>query len=146
MVEARFFYPARAPDVPVHSIDMAPQDDERLKRYFAEHKVGENVNLIVGDSQHTKYDAIGPLDLLFIDGQHTYDGCMSDIRNWYDNVVPNGTIVFHDSYINPAYGVQEAILDFLDERRDELDVVVSPLIGPAPWRYPHGSMACLRKR
>ena len=140
-----FLLACAAPNVSIHSIDITPQDDELLRRQFEAHQVGSNVSLITGDSQHARYDTVGPVDLLFIDGDHSYDGCMADIRNWYGNVVPNGLLVFHDSYLHPEYGVQDAILDFLAERGEELEVVVSPLIGTAPWRFPHGSMACLRK-
>ena len=142
-----FLLACAAPGVPIHSIDIAPQNDDLLKELFATHEVGRNVTLIVGDSQHTHYDSVGPIDVLFIDGDHSYDGCMADIRNWYDTVIPGGMIVFHDSYIaSPAYGVQDAILDLLAEKQEELQVIVSPLIGTAHWRYPHGSMACLQKK
>ena len=134
------------PAVPIHSIDRAPQNDELLKELFHKHDVGRNVSLIVGDSQKTKYDSIRRIDLLFVDGDHSYEGCSADIRNWYDTLVPGGMMVFHDSYTAPLYGVQDAVLDFLHERNGEVQVVVSPLIGASHWRYPHGSMACLQRR
>ena len=133
------------PDVPIHSIDIAPQNDELLRQLFREHAVGANVSLIVGNSAE-RHASVGPLDLLFIDGDHSYDACMADIRTWYDAVAPGGMLAFHDSYDTPEYGVQSAILDLLAEKGNDLTVIVSPLIGPAHWRHPHGSMACLQKK
>lgn len=141
-----FVLACAAPHVPIHSIDISPQNDDILRKLFSSHGIGMNVNLIVGDSQNENHESVGAIDLLFIDGDHSYAGCMADIRNWYDRVTPLGKIVFHDSYIGrPFYGVQDAALDLLEEKRDELEVIVSPLIGAAHWRHPFGSIACLQK-
>lgn len=132
--------------VPIWSIDIAPQNDQLFLELCRQHKVGGNVHLIVGDSQKTKYPQVGTFDLLYIDGDHTYEGCLADIKNWFPDLSPGGYAVFHDSYISTAdNGVQDAILDFI-EARDDVEVVVSPLIGAAYWRYPQGSMACIRKK
>ena len=139
-----FLMACAAPDVPIHSIDIAPQNDDLLRQLFQQHDVGKNVNLIVGDSQKTKYPQIGQVDLLFVDGDHSYDGCMNDMVNWYDNLVPNGHLLVHDSYLG-QWGVQDAIADFMD-RHPELQVVQSPFIGAFYWHYPAGSIAHLIKR
>ncbi len=47
-----------------------------------------------------------PIDLLFIDGDHSYEGCSSDLRAWADFVRPGGWIAFHDS---SEAGVAQAI-------------------------------------
>ena len=98
-------------DVPITSVDIAPRDDDKLRDLFARNDVGKNVNLIVGDSQHTKYPDIRDYDVLFIDGDHTYEGCRADILNWYPKLLKNGHVVFHDSYLG-KHGVQDAIIDF----------------------------------
>jgi predicted O-methyltransferase YrrM len=132
--------------VPIWSIDIDPQNDALFKELSRSHGVGQNVHLIIGDSQRTQYPEIGRYDLLFIDGDHSYDGCSADIRSWFGALHPGGYIVFHDSYTARGNdGVQDAILDFI-EARDDVEVVISPLIGVSYWRYPAGSMACLRKR
>lgn len=38
-----------------------------------------------------------PLDLLFIDGDHSYNGCKSDLLAWLRFVKPGGWVAFHDS-------------------------------------------------
>jgi len=43
-----------------------------------------------------------PLDLLFIDGDHSYDGVKADFANYSPLVRPGGLIVFHD--IVPDFG------------------------------------------
>ena len=139
-----FLLACAAPDVPIYSIDLAPKNDALLRQKFAEHGVGAKVELIVGDSQKQKYPQIGTVDVLFVDGDHTYDGCMNDMVNWYGNLAVNGHLILHDSYLG-HWGVQDAIADFMD-LHPELQVVQSPFIGPHYWHYPAGSMAHLIKR
>jgi hypothetical protein len=138
-----FLLTCAAPDVPVYSIDTAPQNDELLLELFRQHGVGRNVRLIVGDS-HDEFPQIGAVDLVFIDGDHSYEGCMRDLVNWYDHLAANGHLILHDSYCGP-WRVQEAIIDFMSTHHD-LQVLQSPFIGASYWNYPAGSIAHLIKR
>jgi predicted O-methyltransferase YrrM len=139
-----FVMAGAAPDVPLHSIDIAPQNDDRLRSLFLEHDVGRKVDLIVGDSQKAKYEQINAIDVLYIDGDHSYNGCMNDILNWYGHLLPNGHLILHDAYLG-THGVQDALIDFLSEH-PELQVIQSPFIGASYWHYPAGSMAHFIKR
>lgn len=38
-----------------------------------------------------------PLDFLFIDGDHSYEGCSTDLKAWLPFVKKGGWIAFHDS-------------------------------------------------
>jgi predicted O-methyltransferase YrrM len=134
-------------NVPIWSLDIAPQDDDLLRSNFRKYGVGGNVDLIIGDSQNTKYPQVKEFDVLFIDGDHTYEGCMADINNWYPHLAIGGHLLFHDSYAtnHPRHGVQNAVSDFL-ESHPELQIIQSPYISPTHWNYPTGSIAHFIKR
>ena len=38
----------------------------------------------------------GPISVLFIDGDHTYNGCHRDIEAWLPHLKENGVVLFHD--------------------------------------------------
>lgn len=55
-------------------------------------------------STRQKLDAIlagRQADLLFIDGDHSYEGCIADFTMYRDIVAPHGLIVFHDICLFP---------------------------------------------
>lgn len=55
-----------------------------------------------------------PLDLLFIDGDHSYEGCLADLENWGPRVRKDGLILVHDSDTPAFPGVRRAIDEFCD--------------------------------
>ncbi len=132
-----FLLASANPKVPIHSIDIAPKSDELLRQYFSDNSVGTNVDLIVGDSQNVKYPQIGEIDLLFIDGDHSYEGCTKDLQNFYPNVVKGGHVVLHDSYFGSP--VQDAVIDFIKGRN--VTVVQTPYIHSNYWHLSCGSIA-----
>ena len=50
-----------------------------------------------------------PIGLLFIDGEHTYDGVKRDFINFGKFVILQGYVIFHD------YGTEKGITKFIDE-------------------------------
>mgnify|MGYP000347910729 CR=1 FL=1 len=44
------------------------------------------------------------LGMVFIDGSHAYEAALLDYRLWSPHIVPNGFLVFHDIFKNPAEG------------------------------------------
>ena len=62
----------------------------------------------------------GQLDWVYIDALHSYDGVLSDLRNYKDKVKSDGLILGHD-YTNNVraqqmkFGVVEAVNDFVDQ-------------------------------
>ena len=129
-------------DVPIYSIDLDPKNDERLSRLLQEHGLGKNVHLLTGDSQKGSFPDISDIDLLFIDGDHSYEGCSNDLVNWYPKVLARGHVLLHDSYF--GCDVQSAVADFIQEK--DPGVVVSPFISPYHWHSPLGSLAHLMKK
>ena len=45
-----------------------------------------------------------PLELLFIDGDHTYEGAKADFERWSAFVRPDGHLLFHDAVDAGGYG------------------------------------------
>lgn len=142
-----FLLSCACPDVPIHSIDIAPVNDELLRKVFEREQAGANVNLITGDSQKTKYLEIKSYDFLFIDGDHTREGCSNDLTNWFDGLSVGGHVLLHDAYASPFADehVIEAILDFIDANRDRIEIVIHPCKPYNPAHYPAGSICHLRK-
>jgi predicted O-methyltransferase YrrM len=62
-------------------------------------------------------DVKEPLDFVFIDGDHSYEGCKIDIESWVDKVKPGGWLMGHD-YDNQSvpegklWGVDKAVQEF----------------------------------
>ena len=47
-----------------------------------------------------------PLSLVFIDGGHAYDTVLNDYTQWCKHISPDGYLLFHDIYVDPAEGGQ----------------------------------------
>lgn len=125
--------------IPIHSIDIAPQNDAFLKEQFVKFGIGKNVDLIVGDSQKSRYAQIGKFDLLFIDGDHSYEGCTNDLENWFPLLSSGGHVVLHDCY--HGCDVKESVIDFITKYCAQVQVVISPYKNRQHWFYPEGSFA-----
>ncbi len=50
-----------------------------------------------GDSRKLADGQIAKIGLLFIDGDHTYEGVQGDLQAWYPHMKDNGVILFHDA-------------------------------------------------
>lgn len=44
-----------------------------------------------------------PVDMVFVDGDHSLDGCKGDITLWLPNIKPGGIIAIHDYKKEEAY-------------------------------------------
>jgi predicted O-methyltransferase YrrM len=127
--------------VPIWSIDLAPRDDELLRQFLDGHGIGRNVRLIVGDSQHQRDPRVTGFDVLFVDGDHSYQGCTNDLENWWPLLATGGHVVLHDSYHGNE--VQRAAIDFVKSHPSE--IVQTPFINSLHWHNPCGSLAHFRK-
>jgi predicted O-methyltransferase YrrM len=128
--------------VPIYSVDINPQNDDFLSTIFDKLNIGSNVRLITGDSQNTKYPEVGKLDLLFIDADHSFNGCLNDLNNFYPNLISGGHIVLHDTYFGSE--VQKAAISFINN--NNVEVVISPYKIKSHFKYPDGSLCHFIKR
>lgn len=132
---------AHVTNLPIYSIDISPQNDEKLVSLFNQCNVGSNVHLIVGDSQHVKYPEVKHYDLLFVDGDHSYQGCLNDLNNWWDGLKVGGHVLCHDSYFGNE--VQDAIHEFLKDK--QVNIYLSPYNPARHWYMPYGSLCHFQK-
>ena len=54
------------------------------------------MRLATADSSTFPIDA-GSVDLLFIDGDHSYEGASRDVSHWLPSLRPGGILVLHDA-------------------------------------------------
>jgi len=81
------------------------------------------------------------VDIVYIDGDHTYEGVKTDINSWWPKIKP-GCILCGDDYVNSKtgkgfqYGVIQAVQEFVEEYNLELHVYTQ---GQKQWlvRKPH---------
>ncbi len=66
----------------------------------------QTVVALVGTSTMVAQAWATPLSLVFIDGGHAYETVLSDYRCWAKHVMPNGYLLIHDIFQNPAEGGQ----------------------------------------
>ena len=95
---------------------VAPYDDQirDLCRRFA-----LDVRLLVGDSRTLELD-VDDVDLVFIDGDHTYEGVKSDFERWGKRVRVGGHVLLDDAYPLGQYrrgceNIQRVVQEALDE-------------------------------
>lgn len=78
---------------------------------FRKHVRDNNVEQIVVPVEGYSYQVIKsfkkPLDLLFIDGAHDYEGVLQDFIAWSPLVKPGGMIAFHDYHADPDPEIKE---------------------------------------
>lgn len=82
-------------------------DHDRVKNIIDKHPA--NVVQILGDSSKIELDF--KCDILYIDGNHTYEGCMKDFYQYAKLVVTGGIIIFDDYHQpnNPTNGVKQVV-------------------------------------
>lgn len=80
----------------VTSIDIAPQDDERLRTALEKNNLAYKVELLTGNSTAAE---VRPdfYDLIFVDGDHSYKGAAGDYEHWKKAVKAGGHLAFHNA-------------------------------------------------
>ena len=78
----------------------------RAAHYYSQAK---NIIQIIGDSQKVPWEL--PVDCIYIDGDHRYEGCKKDFEI-YSPYLKEWGIIFFDDYIqpgNPTNGVKKLV-------------------------------------
>jgi predicted O-methyltransferase YrrM len=94
----------------IHTVDMKRHPE--LDANLAEAGVADHVEVVVSTSGELARRWRAPIELLWIDGDHSYPGCLADIRAFARHVVTGGYIGFHDfaDRMGVPRAVHEAIL------------------------------------
>lgn len=78
--------------------------------------VADYITTIKNDSvEAAKEFEDNSLDFVFIDADHSYEGCLRDIAAWFPKVKSEGVIAGHD-YNNGFEGVNRAVKEFFKGR------------------------------
>lgn len=120
------------------SIDTSPQDDRALRQALCRAHVEDRVELIIGDANHIA--PAGPLDFVFIDGDHSYDGARRDHNKWGRLVKPGGLIIHHDMACGRRFSTQ-----WPDLARLRADIL-SRQPADVELQQESGSLAVFRRR
>ncbi len=80
-----------------------PQLDAELRTALERYGLLNRVQLVVGDSR-TVEPPPRPCALVFVDGDHTYEGARADHERWSELVSLGGHLLFHDAVDVGGYG------------------------------------------
>jgi len=79
----------------LYSIDTVPRPE--AEELIEKNHLSRYVEYINGDSRTVKLDVVA--DLVFIDGDHSYEGCRSDVDRFVpQNLRPGGYFILHDYF------------------------------------------------
>lgn len=90
---------------PVISIDIAKHND--LDRNLSNASVNDYAECIISDANDLAKEWSTPIAMLWIDGDHSYNGAAKDIAAWSKFIIDGGYIALHD--YNSSCGVYRAI-------------------------------------
>ncbi|VVB58861.1 Methyltransferase domain protein [Candidatus Anstonella stagnisolia] len=102
------FCNSSTPDATIISLDFGGYSSAQGWLYKSFAKKAQNLHLLRGDSHNAqsleKIKSIlkgNPLDFLFIDGDHSYEGVKKDFEMYSPLVRKGGIIAFHDVVVHP---------------------------------------------
>jgi predicted O-methyltransferase YrrM len=80
-----------------------PQLDGELTAALERFGLADRVHLVVGDSRTVAPPPRAP-SVVFVDGDHSYEGARADYERWRELVAPGGHLLFHDAVDTHGYG------------------------------------------
>lgn len=91
-------------DLHLHTVDIT-NIDSPFGSLYSERQVCQDAGFKLGNrwfqhhmdsKQLAQWWDYGPVDVCFIDGDHTYDGCVGDITGWLPHMRTGGFMAVHD--------------------------------------------------
>ena len=80
-----------------------PELDRDLAAALERFELSGRVHLLVADSRIADPPP-RPCELVFVDGDHSYEGARADYVRWREQVAQGGHLLFHDAVDTPGYG------------------------------------------
>lgn len=91
-----------SPSSKIYSVDVSSKYNNVALKLCDKFRVPANrYEMITNDSIQVAKKWESEIDLLFIDGDHTFEGVYSDLLHWVPHVKVSGTILVHD-YFPPS--------------------------------------------
>ena len=80
-----------------------PELDRDLGEALERFGLSDRVHLLVADSRVAEPPPRA-CELVFVDGDHSYEGARADYLRWREHVAPGGHLLFHDAVDTGGYG------------------------------------------
>lgn len=87
-----------------HATEAYQSTVSKLQRYGSRAKV-------LKASSEEAVSQFSNLDFAYIDGDHSYGGCLADLQRWWEVIRPGGILAGHDFGV-PRFGVSDAVNAF----------------------------------
>lgn len=129
--------------VPVYAIDphknfigvlggiFGPKDRTAFYRAMLDNDCSEIVSLINLSSERFCSSWSEPISLLWLDGDHSYEGVSRDFMCWLPHLQPNGMIIFDDA-TDPNLGPRKLIDELTLSKRFEEILIVGKIVAIKP--------------
>ncbi len=116
-------------DLRIVSIDTDADAHQKERTVFklARRKMNR-VTQMVGDSKILGQNwQAGLIGMIFVDGDHSYEGCKGDAEAWISNLWNNGIMAFHDYQSWAWDGVQKVVDEIMNgsEFIEQVDTIVA---------------------
>jgi predicted O-methyltransferase YrrM len=113
---------------------MWKQEKEAIKKIYYEvvkllEPFGDRSIILKTTSEKAVKKINEPLDMIFIDADHTYESVKHDIGLWWDKVKDGGIVSGHDYGHSHHPGVKIAVDEFFDDK----DIKINTEIGTVWW-------------
>jgi predicted O-methyltransferase YrrM len=98
--------------------------DRQLTGVLERYGLTERVRLHVADSRGAEPPR-APVDILFVDGDHSEDGVRADLEHWRPQLRPGGHLLFHDAidapdFVSPAVPGPTRVVESIGDNFERL--------------------------